>query len=347
MAIRIVQVGMGGWGQSWAASVVSPNKDVETVAWVDMDEGTLQSAQERLNLPKQRCFLTLQSALENVDTDAVLVTASLPGHVPNTLEALNAGKHVLLEKPFAPTIGEAQQLVALAEQNKRVLMIGQNYRFFPAIRAAIDLVRKQELGPVGVVNIDFRRYSNTAPQDTNRHYHIWQPLLVDMSIHHFDMMRAVLGQEPRQVICKTWNPPWSRFVEPSTGVATVTFDGGAVVNYRGSWVSTGPQTNWGGEWNMECEGGEIIWTSRGELPDKVLVRPLGKSARAVKLPEVPLTDRSGCLNAFVQALQSGQEPESSGRDNLKTLALMLASVEAAATEQPVLIPAQTFSQAAD
>jgi predicted dehydrogenase len=112
------------------------------------------------------------------------------------------------------------------------------------------------------------------------------------------------------------------------------------VNYRGSWVSTAPQTNWAGEWHMECEKGEIVWTSRGELPERVMLRPLGKRPRSVKLPEYPLVDRAGSLQAFVQAVLSGEEPECSGRNNLKTLALMFASVEAARTGLPVSLSAE-------
>lgn len=340
MVLRIVQVGLGGWGQNWAAHIVSPSKEVEPVAWVDMHAETLQHAQERLNLPAERCFSSLQCALESVESDAVLVTASLPGHVPSAMEALKAGKHVLMEKPFAPTVLEARQLVETAAQQKRILMISQNYRYFPAARVVTELVRKQALGPVNEVNIDFRRYDNTAPKENHKHYKIWEPLLVDMSIHHFDLMRMVLGQEPQQIVCNTWNPAWSNYTEHPTGAATITFDGGAVVNYRGSWVSTAPQTNWAGEWHMECEKGEIIWTSRGELPERVMLRPLGKRARSVKLPEYPLADRAGSLHAFVQSVLSGEEPECSGRHNLKTLALMFASVEAASTGLPVSLAAE-------
>src|SRR6266567_926191 len=112
--------------------------------------------------------------------------------------------------------------------------------------------------------------------------------------------------------------------------STITFDSGAVVSYRGSWVSPGPKTCWSGEWDIECTRGEIVWTSRGDTAsDQVTVRPLGKRTRRVKLPEIALTDRRGSLQAFVQAVRTGQEPECSGRDNLHSLALMYAAVEAA------------------
>src|SRR6266567_3762093 len=336
MAIRLVQVGMGNWGENWGTRVLQQSGDVELVACVDLDAGTLEQARQLLNLPAERCFLILESALASVEADAVLITASLPAHVPLALASLNAGKHVLLEKPFAPTIAEAQQVVETAAQRSRVLMISQNYRFFPAVRAVTTLVREGTLGSIGTVSIDFRRYKNTAVLESQPYYQVWQPLLVDMAIHHFDLMRVVLGQEPSQITCQAWNPPWSKFVDPAAAAATITFDGGAVVSYRGSWVSPGPRTCWSGEWHMECSGGEIVWTSRDETAaDRVTIRPLGKRARSATLPTLAVADRRGSLEAFVQAVQTGQEPESSGRDNLHSLALMYAAVESASSHVPV------------
>jgi len=330
MAIRLMQVGMGGWGENWGTRVIQQSSDVELVACVDVDAGRLERARQLLNLPAGRCFLTLESALASVETDAVLITASLPAHVPLALASLNAGKHVLLEKPFAPTLAEAQQVVETAAQRSRVLMISQNYRFFPAVRAVTALVHEGTLGSIGAVSIDFRRYKNTAVGESQPYYRVWQPLLVDMAIHHFDLMRAVLGQEPSQITCQAWNPPWSKFVDPAAAAATIAFDGGAVVSYRGSWVSPGPKTCWSGEWHVECARGEIVWTSRDDTAsDQVTIRPLGKRARRVKLPLMALTDRRGSLQTFVQSVRTGQEPKCSGRDNLHSLALMCAAVESA------------------
>ena len=341
MALRIVQVGLGGWGRNWAKTVIRQNKDVEVVASVDMIESIRAQAQSELELPAEQLYPTLEEALAAVTCDAVVITANLPGHVPVAMTALEAGKHVLLEKPFAPTLAEAQQVIETANRQGRILMISQNYRFFPAVRTVIELIRQQALGPVGTITLDFRRYANTAEREGHKHYAIWQPLLVDMSIHHFDLMRAVLGQEATQVICQTWNPSWSNFVENAAGAATITFGGGAVVTYRGSWVSTEPRTSWGGEWHIECSEGEIIWSSRDETAaDYVKVRPLGEEAREIELPEVAERDRSGSLRAFVEAVQTGQEPETSGRDNFNTLALMLAAVESSMYDGRLTKPQQ-------
>src|SRR5689334_10880553 len=97
MPLRIIQVGLGGWGRGWARTVISLNEDVETVAYVDMIESMRTQAQNDLNLPSNLFYPTLEEALTAVDCDAVIITANLPGHVPTALTALKAGKHVLME----------------------------------------------------------------------------------------------------------------------------------------------------------------------------------------------------------------------------------------------------------
>jgi predicted dehydrogenase len=343
LAVRVLQAGMGGWGRNWAGEIVPEVEEIEPAGYVDTDPESLARVQKSLGVPAERCFPSLEEGLEATDPEAVLVTASLPGHVPLVRAALEADKHVLVEKPFAPTLAEGQELVRIAAERGLALMVSQNYRFFPAVQAAAGLVRGEELGPVGAVSLDFRRWSKAGPNGRHWHHTVPHPLLVDMSIHHFDLMRAVLDKEPREVYCKTWNPPWSDFDGPAAGVATVVFEDDAVVNYQGSWVSPGPTTPWAGEWRMECEGGEISWTSRAGGEDRiggerVAVRPFGEDTRRIEFPELPYAGRAGSLFAFSEAIRTGQEPESSARDNLRSLGLMAAAVESAASGLPVLVP---------
>jgi predicted dehydrogenase len=322
--------------------VLLPDGGVALVACVDADPVSLALARRQLELPDGSCFESLAEALATADAEAVLITANLPGHVPLATEALRAGRHVLLEKPFAPSVAEARPVVELAARRDLVLMISQNYRFFPAVQVVRELVSAGSLGEVGAVSVDFRRYANAAARHGHRHYTLSHPLLADMSIHHFDLMRLVLAQEPVEITCRAWNPPWSNFDEPAAAFATIAFDGGAVVSYRGSWVSPGPQTAWAGEWRMECAGGEIAWTSRDNLGasvDRVTVRHPGKRPGRLDLPALPYIDRAGSLRAFARAVAGGGEPESSGRDNLGSLALMAAAIESAATGLPVPIRA--------
>lgn len=334
MALRIVQVGLGNWGRDWFANIVSKSEDFELVACVDIDSNMLAQVQA-LGVPPECCFATVEQALEMVDCDAVLVTTTLPYHVSVALAALNTGRHVLVEKPFAPTAEEARQVVEVASDKGLIVMVSQNYRFYPAVRVVMALLHENILGPVHAVNIDFRRYANQAPVTAARHYTLKQPLLMDMAIHHFDLMRGVLRQEPLAVTCTTWNPPWSKFVEAPAAAAIITFDGGTVVTYRGSWISTERATPWAGEWQMECEAGTISWTSRantgGVSSERVVVCPIGKRPRRVEIPALTHIDRAGTLHAFAEAIHTRQEPETAGRTNIGSLALMFATIEAALT----------------
>jgi predicted dehydrogenase len=340
--LRLIQVGMGGWGRDWARTLARHGELAHVVAYVDLLPDMLRQLRSDMGVGEELCFPSLEAALAATDAEAVLVTTALAGHVPATLAALEAGKHVLVEKPFAPSLEAARQAVDLAEARGLALMVAQNYRFHPAAQTAAALVRDGSLGPVSAVTVQFRKYRNTLPLETNPHYHIRHPLLLDMAIHHFDLMRFVLGQEPQVVSCHAWNPPWSNFADPAAAIANITFGGGAAVAYQGSWVSTAPPTLWAGLWQIECADGLMSWTGRGDKAgeaDAVTVRPRGKSPRRLELPDMPYRDRIGALAAFAACLRTGAEPPTSGRDNLASLGLTLAAIEAAAAGQPRSMPA--------
>jgi predicted dehydrogenase len=339
-ALRLLQVGMGSWGRDWAWRVIPGVKTVKLVGCVDLDPEALALARAEAAIPAERCFTSIDVALQATRPDAVLVTTLLPGHIPVARAALRAGKHVLVEKPFARHVADARKLVQFAAERDLVLMVSQNYRFFPAVRKVARLMRGASLGELGQVSIDFRRNSPIGPNGPTSHHAYDEPLLVDMSIHHFDLLRFILGKEAKSVSCYSWNTEWSGFSGPPAAVASIIFDGGFVVSYRGSWISTGPGTPWTGEWRMEFERGEILWSSRGEdsSPAELVVvqrrrgAPVSLATRAMKR-----IDRWATLAEFADAVRNHREPQSSGRENLGSLALMSAAVESATRRRPVSV----------
>jgi predicted dehydrogenase len=336
--LRVLQVGVGAHGRNWARHVIPNIPEVELVGYVDTDPAALELLCEEAGVAHERCHQSFADAVAATEPEAVLVTTSLPGHVPVVGSALGAGLHVLVEKPFAPNLAEAQELVDMAAYRGLTLMVSQNYRFFPAPRALAAFVRGGSLGELFEVSIDFRRWS-PAPNGRRRHHFEAQPLLVDMSIHHFDLLRLVLDSEPVRVYCEASNPAWTPFSGPSVATAAIAFEGGAFVSYRGSWITAGPVTPWAGEWRLEFERGEVVWTGRDDDPrlDRVLVRPRGGRVRGLALRPQARTGPAGTLTEFADAVRSGREPETSGRDNLGTIALMDAAVDSATRHQPVSI----------
>jgi len=338
--LRLIQVGLGPHGRNWARKVVPEIGEIEVVAFVDKDPYALDALKEEAGVPAERCFESLTEAIAATQPQAMLNTTALPAHVPVTRAALEAGLHVLVEKPLAASFAQAQELVDMAAARNLILMVSQNYRFFPAPRVIAAMVHESALGKLYAVEIDFRRYSTVGQNGRGRHHLEEQPLLVDMSIHHFDLLRMILSREPRRIYCEAWNPEWTAFSGPSVAVASIDFEGGVVVSYRGSWISAGPVTPWAGEWRMEFENGEVKWTSAADsdiTQDKVVVRPRNEEARTITLPTVPRTGTWGTLTEFAAAIRSGREPETSGRNNMGTIALMAAAVESATLREPVAI----------
>ena len=144
--IKLIHVGLGRWGFDWAQHIYPGNSDVEPVAYVDNDPEALRRAQSKLGSPSQKFFPTLSDAIAATDAEAVVVALPLALHAVVAREALLAGMHVIVEKPFTHTLAEAHNLVDLAEKGSRVLMVSQNYRFFQLHRQLLGSCATAGLG---------------------------------------------------------------------------------------------------------------------------------------------------------------------------------------------------------
>jgi predicted dehydrogenase len=323
--MRLIQVGLGGWGLDWARTVLPLVPGVRAVAFVDRDPAALAG----LGVAPSMLFPDLDSAVGAVAADAVLATLPTAWHARVCEAALRAGLHVLVEKPFTETLAEARGLAALAAQHGRVLMVSQNYRHHPAVATAADLLRRGVLGaPLGA-HVAFRKNW----RETKHRYHdIPGPLLLDMAVHHFDLLRMLLGEVTR-LTCRSWTTPGSPFREHAGAEVMFEMASGLIVGYHGTWLSQGRPTTWSGEWAIECERGVIAFRARGApLPDGVRIHTADGASRDVALLSVPAVDRAGTLTAFARAVATGRALAdfSDAADNVGTLALCFAAMRSAA-----------------
>jgi predicted dehydrogenase len=347
MSLKLIHVGLGGWGMDWQQTALTTIKDeVETVAIVEAFEPALEKAKKALKLKANQCFPTLDDALEAMpEAEAVLITAPMEAHIPLAMTALRAGKHVLVEKPMAGEAEEAVEAIRYAEEHGLILQVSQNYRFYPAPVKAAQMIEEKALGELGTVAIDFRQWDNDAEAGTHRHYAFVHALLFDMAIHHMDLMRMTIGSEPVKVFVQETDPAWSKYVEEASATMIVTFENGVVVSYRGSWVSSDEPTFWAGDWRMECEQGLIRWTSRQGGPhgtdgDKVTVRTRDGKVKDLKLDPMPVWGRSRGVQAFIEAIKTGVPNQNAGRNNLPSVALMEAAARSMASGEveEVVVP---------
>lgn len=331
MTLRLIQVGLGWWGWNWAFEITRDVPGVELVAWVDRDPVVRAREIERVGLPPERVFATLEEACRTVEADAALLVVPLAAHRALTEAAIEAGLHVLVEKPFTETLADARRLAELARQRGRVLMVSQNYRWFPAPRHARTLLHDGAIGEVTAVTLDFAMLYGPG----YRYFFLDEPLLSDMAIHHFDALRFLLKDEPVEVACWGWNEPGSPFKGNPAALAVIRFARGTRVSYRGSWIARGAQTDYGGAWRLEGTEGALQFSFRGpgdlrELADRLTLWRGGRQ-EPVTMPGLTLKDRKGVLATFADWIARGERPEdaSSAEDNIMSLALVFAAIRSA------------------
>jgi predicted dehydrogenase len=337
---QIIQVGAGGWGFSWL-DIVQASPHWQLAAVVDRDPATLQRALQRAGLSASAGFTTLEAAVEAVDAAAALIVTPPETHAPVALAAAAHGLHCLVEKPIAGSVADAGAMVDAAERHGVALMVSQNYRFRRAAQTVRRLVQSRVIGDIGTVYINFQK----APPFTGFRAEMEQPLITDMAVHHFDQIRGLLGLEPEAVTATSWNPPWTWFKGDAAANVVFRMQCGARVIYTGSWVSRGWQTTWDGDWHIQGSGGEIHWADNrvAILPNDVFTSVFVPGARETEgrimadLVELAHEDRSASLAEFAQALAAGRVPEPSGRDNMRSLAMVLGARQAAATGETVRI----------
>jgi len=325
--LRLIQVGVGGFGRSWT-NIVKESKDWEAAAYVDVDEETLNEAASTHKMLKERCFTDVDEALSKVEAEAVLAVVPPAVHTEIAIKALKAGLHVLIEKPLADTMENAKKIVAEAEKRDLKLMVSQNYRFRRGARTVRSLIESGKVGEPSYAVVNFHK----ATRFTGFRLKMQHPLLVDMAIHHFDLMRYIFNVDPESLCCETWKPRWSWFEGDPSATVTVTMENDLRVVYVGSWVSFGWETMWDGDWRIESSNGGIHWDGNIQTYSK---EP--KRAFEERLIPMPLEDRAYSLHEFAEAIIQDRKPETSGEDNLRSLAMVFASLDSAKSGKRVSI----------
>jgi len=342
--MRIVQIGVGGWGETWLDRIVA-SKEWELAAIVDLDAGALAAAGRRPGVGDVPRFASVAAAAALVSADAALVAVPVAAHLAVCGEAFAAGWDVLVEKPIADTMGHSHELVRWADDSGRMLMVSQNYRFRRTAQLVTSIMAQGWLGPVHFASIQLHKELHFVTPDPPGGFDRYT-FVRDAGIHHFDQIRACLGVEPVRVYGRQQNPEWSWFAHPPMISALLELEGGGIVQFYGSWIARGKDTSFDGDWHVECAGGQLRWES-----NRVFVKPVepwltiqmdGFVERrngwmeAIVDTEVA-EDRSRVLEVFAHARRTGTPPPTNGHDNLRTAALSFAVADSAADGRPRLI----------
>jgi predicted dehydrogenase len=178
---------------------------VELAAIASRDLARARAVAAELAIPK--AYGSYDELLADPDVDAVYLPLPNHLHVPWSIKALEAGKHVLCEKPVATTAGDAQRLLEAARRHPRQkIMEAFMYRLHPQWRRAVGLVRDGGVGEPLVVQSLFS-YFNDDPHDVRNQADIGGGALLDIGCYAISVARLVFGAEPRRVLGLTDTDP--------------------------------------------------------------------------------------------------------------------------------------------
>lgn len=185
--LRIGVAGIGYWGSKHVRTMRSISA-VSQVAVIDPSQERL--AKLRHSFPEVETYPDLESALPAIDA---LVVATPPStHAPLACAAMEAGKHVLVEKPFATRLQDANHMVEVSREQDVVLMVGHTFEYHSAVWALREMVARGDLGDL--------YYLDTSRLNLGLYQHDVN-VLFDLAPHDISILNYVLGSTPTSVEC--------------------------------------------------------------------------------------------------------------------------------------------------
>jgi predicted dehydrogenase len=222
-AVRVAVVGLGYWGPNLVRNFFEL-PETELVAVCDLDAGRIERTCRRY--PAVRRTTSYYALLDDPSIEGVAIATSVRSHFELARAALEAGKHVLVEKPMAASSREASELIDLAEGRGLVLMPGHTFLYSPPVNAVRDLIRSGELGDIYFVSSSRVNLGLHQPDVSV----VW-----DLGPHDFSILRYWLEETPRYVTaaCRSCVIP----SVPDVAFITLEYDSGVICHVELSWLA--------------------------------------------------------------------------------------------------------------
>lgn len=322
--MRIVQVGVGSktFGRLWRRGF-HEIEGCRVVGLVDVQDEHLREAREYFGLTEESCATEATPELyEKVGAECIVDSSPHAFHYKNAIDAMRCGLDVIVVKPMSDSLQTAETMVREAERLGRKLVVAQQIRFFGPVLEMKRRIAEGAIGELAYASVDsfFPRRGPVREKWYQPH-----PLLLECAIHHFDLIRWMLGLEPRAVTADAWNMPWNEDLwGKKSALAIFEADNGCRVLFRG--LSTGLEgESYPGRWVVEgtkgvlelkqnCVylNGERVWPDADQSPPELDLAALNVEV---------LRDAAGWFQGTAPSVLSGA-------DNLRSLKMAFACIDA-------------------
>lgn len=338
--LRIAMVGCGEIAvQNSKAIKAAPNTSI--VHAMDLD---IKLAKRLAALHEAPYTTNFEEVLANKEVETVFLAVPHHLHAPMAIQAMKAGKHVIVEKPMANNVADCEKMLEVAQQTGAILSVCYCQRYSPQLMRAKELIEKGAVGRILGTSITFGQVRNESYWTvgfTGRVKTDWRGsrekagggVLIMNLCHTLDYFRHLTGLEVKHIFAEYATLTHPVEVEDILS-ATYQYEGGGIGTLCGSTHVVGARMD-----------EERVWGSDGQI----ILRPILKfsSLRAVdgysanrwhevkNLP--PPIERQIFVERFAEAVRAGKEPEVSGKDGLAVQRIIEAAYASAQKRQPIVV----------
>jgi len=331
--VRYGIIGCGAIGQRRHIPEAAANPNAKLVALADANKERVEELGKKYGA---RPYTDHRQLIASPDVDAVVVAGPNATHAPMTLEALQAGKHVLCEKPMATSRDDAKAMIDTSKKVGKFLMIGLNQRLMGPHQKAKEVLQSGRLGKV----IAFRTaFKHPGPEgwsvDKNKSWFFQKQAAFmgvsgDLGVHKVDLMRWLLGQEFTEVggfisTLHKCDPEGKPLALDDNAFLILKTKQGVVGSMILSWTNYGTEENYT---VLYCEKGVL---SLGLDPSaNVIVDCEGKKEgfNAGEMATNLKQTNSGIIDLFTKSILENKPPEINGYEGYQSLDVILTAMEA-------------------
>ena len=224
--VRMAVIGCGYWGPNLIRNITKV-KDCRLVAIADQRPERLESV-KHLNSEMKPTTVTSE-VIESDSIDAVVIATPISTHFELAKACLQNGKHVFIEKPITTTSAQCRELMRLAQQQRRVLMVDHTFIYSGAVRKLREIIDSGELGEIYYYD-SVRLNLGLFQPDVN--------VLWDLAPHDFSLLTHLLDRKATRVTASGSSPvSWNGWQRESIAYVNVELEGGAIAHFHLNWLS--------------------------------------------------------------------------------------------------------------
>ena len=337
--LRYIIVGIGSMGTSWCKltlpRLAELGKAIPAAA-VDIDVNRLQNAKDHLGLSTDLCFTDINTAFDKVKADFAIIVTQPNFHEAVVDAALAHDMDILSEKPIADKMETCCRIYKKVTSAGKKMAVTMTHRFDQDKQSLEAAVQNGEYGHldyvVGRFTMALRKFGAWG---AFRH-EMPDPLLIEGTVHHFDIFRGLARSDCETVYAVSWNPTWGEYGGDSQALITMKMTNGVKCFWEGAKCNATTLNGWAKDYiRAECESGTLEFDARR-------LRLLNSRIEGeITGTELPMINGEVWRNEWLAEMfcdwLSGEREEHPTRleDNIQCAALLYAAVESAHTGQPI------------